>query len=110
MDLIRQVWVNLISNAVKYSSKKPETLIYIGAEQKPATVVYYVKDNGAGFDMNYATNLFAPFQRLHARSDFEGTGIGLATVQSIIHRHGGKIWVDAKPDEGACFYFELPIK
>ena len=109
-DLLRQVWVNLVSNAVKYTARKEETRIEIGAEEKNGSVVYYVKDNGTGFDMNYYDKLFAPFQRLHSRSDFEGTGIGLATVERIIAKHGGRVWAEAKPDEGACFYFQLPNK
>ena len=109
-DLIRQVWVNLISNAVKYTAKQEEALVEIGAEEKAGALIYYVKDNGVGFDMNYADKLFSPFQRLHARSEFEGTGIGLATVERIITKHNGKIWAEAAPDEGACFYFELPDK
>ena len=107
-DLIRQVWINLISNAVKYTAREKEALVEIGAEEKNGDVIYYIKDNGVGFDMNYADKLFSPFQRLHSRSDFEGTGIGLATVERIIARHNGKIWVEAAPDEGACFYFQLP--
>jgi light-regulated signal transduction histidine kinase (bacteriophytochrome) len=109
-DLIRQVWINLISNAVKYTARKEEALIEIGAKEKAGVVVYYIKDNGVGFDMNYADKLFSPFQRLHSRSEFEGTGIGLATAERIIAKHNGKIWVEAKPDEGACFYFELPTQ
>jgi light-regulated signal transduction histidine kinase (bacteriophytochrome) len=108
-DLISQVWTQLISNAVKYTARKEETLIEIGAETKPGSIIYYIKDNGVGFDMHYADKLFSPFQRLHNRSDFEGIGIGLAMAERIIARHNGKIWVEAEPDKGACFYFELPI-
>jgi len=107
VDLIRQVWIHLISNAIKFTVRKKETLIEIGAEEKAGTMVYYIKDNGVGFDMTYADKLFSPFQRLHPRSEFEGTGIGLATVERIIAKHNGRIWMEAKPDEGACFYFEL---
>ena len=109
-DLIRQVWTHLISNAVKYTARKKEAVIEIGAEEKTGTIVYHIKDNGVGFDMNYADKLFSPFQRLHSRSDFEGTGIGLAIVERIISKHNGKIWAEAKPEEGASFYFELPVK
>jgi len=109
-DLIRQVWENLISNAVKYTAREKEALVEIGAEEKAGALTYYVKDNGAGFDMHYADKLFTPFQRLHSRSDFEGTGIGLATAERIITKHNGKIWAEAAPDEGACFYFQLPDK
>ncbi|MBS1567096.1 MAG: GAF domain-containing protein [Bacteroidetes bacterium] len=108
-DLIRQVWVNLLSNAVKYSGRREEAIVEVGAETKENAVVYYVRDNGVGFDMNYADKLFSPFQRLHSRGEFEGTGIGLATVERILAKHGGKIWAEAAPDKGACFYFELPI-
>jgi len=110
IELIGQVWVQLISNAVKYTARKEETHIEIGAEEKPGGIVYYIKDNGVGFDMHYADKLFSPFQRLHNRSEFEGTGIGLATAERIIARHNGRIWAQAEPDKGACFYFELPDK
>lgn len=104
---IRQVWVNLISNALKYSSKKENSVIEIGSYTKGNEVIYYVKDNGAGFDMKYYDKLFGVFQRLHADTDFEGTGVGLAIVQRIISKHGGRIWAEAKPNEGACFSFSL---
>jgi len=106
-DMIKSVWSNLIENAVKFSEKKDLTKISIGAEENENDIVYYVKDNGAGFDMNYAAKLFTVFQRLHSREDYEGTGIGLATVQRIITRHGGKIWAESKAGEGATFYFSL---
>lgn len=106
--LIRQVWINLISNAVKYTKKQPEAIIEIGAAKNGKDSTYYVKDNGVGFDMRYYNKLFGVFQRLHSVKDFEGSGIGLATVQKIVNRHGGKIWADAKPGEGASFYFSLP--
>lgn len=105
--LMRQVWSNLIGNAVKYSSKKEQPVVEIGEEQRDGQTVYFVKDNGAGFDMKYANNLFKVFKRLHSSSEFEGTGIGLATVERIINKHGGKIWVDALPGQGATFYFTL---
>lgn len=106
--LIRQVWANLLSNAVKYTRKKEKTVIRINAEKNETDIIYMVEDNGDGFDMNYYDKLFGVFQRLHAASQFEGTGIGLATVQRIVHRHGGKIWAKAQPGEGAIFYFSLP--
>ncbi len=107
--LIRIVLDNLLSNAWKFTSRRERAHIELdiiqGAE---GDTVFRVKDNGAGFDPRYATKLFAPFQRCHAQSDFPGTGIGLATVQRIVHRHGGKIWVEAQLDRGASFYFTLP--
>jgi PAS domain S-box-containing protein len=106
--LIRQVWENLISNAIKYSSKKEKPEIEIGANCTETSVTYYIKDNGAGFDMKYADKLFGVFQRLHKPTEFEGTGVGLAIVHRIITRHGGRVWADAKRNEGATFYFSLP--
>jgi signal transduction histidine kinase len=100
---------NLLSNAWKFTSKREHAHIELdtvhGAE---GDAVFRVKDNGAGFDPRYATKLFGPFQRCHTQSDFPGTGIGLATVQRIVHRHGGKIWVEAQLDRGASFFFTLP--
>jgi two-component system, sensor histidine kinase and response regulator len=106
--LIKQVWVNLISNSLKYSSKKEEPLIEIGSHPQAAETVYYIKDNGAGFDMQYADKLFGVFQRLHKATEFEGTGVGLAIVQRIVLKHGGRVWGEGKPQEGATFYFSLP--
>jgi PAS domain S-box-containing protein len=106
--LLQQVWVNLISNAVKYSSKKPNPEIEIGANDSGDEITYYVKDNGSGFDMKYADKLFGVFQRLHSPSEFEGTGVGLAIVQRIITKHGGRVWAEAKRNEGATFYFTIP--
>ena len=105
--LIRQVWVNLISNAVKYSNHKPKIIIEIGSKLIDNRVVYYVKDNGAGFDMQYYDKLFGVFQRLHSQEEFEGTGIGLAIVKKIINRHNGSVWAESKVNEGACFFFSL---
>ena len=107
-SLIKQVWINLISNAIKYSKYKPITNIEIGAYEKDNLVVYFVKDEGAGFDMQYYDKLFGVFQRLHSQEEFEGTGIGLAIVQKIVHRHGGTVWAESTLNEGTCFYFSLP--
>ena len=107
-SLIKQVWINLISNAIKYSKYKPKTNIEIGAYQKDNLVVYYIKDKGAGFDMQYYDKLFGVFQRLHSQEEFEGTGIGLAIIQKIVHRHNGTVWAESKLNEGTCFYFSLP--
>lgn len=98
---------NLIGNAWKYTGKTQHPVIEFGARQQEDETVYCVKDNGAGFDMQYADTLFAPFQRLHRDDEFEGTGIGLATAQRIVHSHHGRIWVEARPDEGASFFFTL---
>jgi len=107
-SLIKQVWINLISNAIKYSKYKAKTYIEIGAFEKENQVIYYVKDNGAGFDMQYYDKLFGVFQRLHSQDEFEGTGIGLAIVQKIVSRHNGTVWAESTLNEGACFYFSLP--
>ncbi len=106
--LLKQVWVNLISNAFKYSSKKDEPIVEIGMTEINNESVYFVKDNGAGFNMEACNEkLFGIFQRMHTADDFEGTGVGLSTVQRIVNRHGGKIWAEAKVNEGATFYFTM---
>jgi PAS domain S-box-containing protein len=107
-SLLRQVWINLVSNAIKYSSKKPEPVVEIGSQAAEAETVYLVRDNGAGFNMQYAEKLFGVFQRLHNPNEFQGTGIGLAIVQRIIAKHGGRVWAEGKVDQGATFYFTLP--
>lgn len=106
--LIRQVWTNYISNAIKYSSNKPISKIHIGSQENEHNVIYFVKDNGAGFDMKYSDKLFGVFQRLHSPDEFEGTGVGLSIVKTIAKKHGGNVWADATPNEGATFYFSLP--
>jgi len=106
-NLIKQVWMNLIGNAIKYSSKKAEPEIKIGFIPGENGPVYYVEDNGAGFDMKYSDKLFGVFQRLHRNDEFEGTGVGLALVKRIIEKHQGEIWAEAEPDKGAVFYFKL---
>lgn len=105
--LLRIFLDNLLGNAWKFSGKKPHAKIEFGVQQSNAKKTYFVRDNGAGFDMAYADKLFDPFQRQHNKQEFKGTGIGLATAQRIIHRHGGKIWAEAAPDKGATFYFTL---
>ena len=107
-SLMSQVWVNLISNAIKYSAKKDAPLVEIGSYELDNDTVYYVKDNGAGFDMNYAERLFQVFQRLHGSDEFEGTGIGLAIVNRIVSKHGGRVWAEAAVNKGATFYFSIP--
>ena len=107
-SMFRQVWVNLISNAIKYTSKIQHPKIEIGWETVNSGTIYFIKDNGAGFDMDYSNKLFGVFQRLHTSREFEGNGVGLAIAQRIIIRHGGSIWANAKINEGASFFFTLP--
>jgi light-regulated signal transduction histidine kinase (bacteriophytochrome) len=109
-SLIRQVWINLLSNALKYTSPIEHTRIYIGSRRgdHPGQVTYFIQDNGVGFDMQFAGKLFGVFQRLHPSEDFEGTGVGLAIVQRVIDRHDGRVWADAEVDHGATFFFTLP--
>jgi light-regulated signal transduction histidine kinase (bacteriophytochrome) len=106
--LMRQVFVNLLSNAIKFSRHRKLAVIEIGARSDVEYHTYYVRDNGVGFDPKYADKLFGVFQRLHRDDEFEGTGVGLALVQRIIHRHGGDVWAESKLNEGATFYFTLP--
>jgi PAS domain S-box-containing protein len=106
--MMRQVFINLISNAIKFSCNREPAIIKVGGSVEGNEAVYFVKDNGAGFDMQYAGKLFGVFQRLHAVTEFEGTGIGLAIVKRIVTRHGGRVWAEGKVNEGATFFFTLP--
>lgn len=108
--MMRQVWINLIGNALKYSRRKEIAIIEIGRKVEDHKTIFFVKDNGAGFDMTYTKKLFGVFQRLHKANEFEGTGVGLALVKRIIEKHNGKVWAEAKLDEGATFYFTLPTE
>jgi PAS domain S-box-containing protein len=108
-NLLMQVWSNLISNALKYSAKNATPQVEIGCSKDGNEVTYYIKDNGAGFDMRYIDKLFGVFQRLHKAEEFEGTGVGLALVQRIISRHGGRVWAEGKVNKGATFFFSLPV-
>ena len=107
--LLRQVFANLLSNAVKFTRGRSPAVIEIGARESQGVAMIYVRDNGAGFDGRYAAKLFGVFQRLHRADEFEGTGIGLATVQRIVQKHGGRIWAEGEPGRGASFYFTLPL-
>ena len=105
--LLGVVFTNLLSNAVKYTRPRAPAVIEVGETTRDGERAFFVKDNGVGFEMKYADRLFGVFQRLHRKEEFEGTGVGLATVQRIIHKHGGRIWAEATPDRGASFYFTL---
>jgi light-regulated signal transduction histidine kinase (bacteriophytochrome) len=107
-SLLKQVIVNLLSNAFKFTRGRNPGVIEIGGTNSDNERSYFVRDNGVGFDMAYADKLFGVFERLHRAEDFEGTGVGLSLVQRIIHRHGGRVWAEAKPNEGATFYFTVP--
>ena len=106
--LLKQVFMNLLSNAFKFTRDQEQTLIELGCREQMGEPVYFVRDNGVGFDMQYASKLFGVFQRLHPSSEFEGMGIGLSVVHRIIQRHGGRIWAEAEVDKGAVFFFTLP--
>ncbi len=107
--LLKQVFVNLLSNAFKFTRKTRDAVVEVGCRQSGEGAVYFVRDNGVGFDMAHADRLFGVFQRLHGADDFEGTGIGLSLVQRIVQRHSGRIWAEAAPDKGATFLFTLPV-
>jgi PAS domain S-box-containing protein len=107
-SLIKMVWFNLLSNAIKFTKAKETTVIKIGYHDDEKEFVFFVQDNGAGFDMRYAHKLFGVFQRLHSQHEFDGTGIGLANVRRIIQKHGGRTWAESQPDQGATFYFTIP--
>jgi light-regulated signal transduction histidine kinase (bacteriophytochrome) len=105
--LLKQVWMNLLTNAFKYTRTRDPAVIEVGSQRENTETIYFVKDNGVGFDMHFAYKLFAVFQRLHRAEEYEGTGVGLAIAQRIVDRHGGRIWADAAVNQGAAFYFTL---
>jgi light-regulated signal transduction histidine kinase (bacteriophytochrome) len=106
-SLVRHVLVNLLSNAIKFTKEKKPAIIEAGSYDKDGDVIHYVKDNGVGFDMQYHHKLFGVFERLHLEEEYEGTGVGLAIVQRIIQRHGGRVWAESTVNGGAAFYFTL---
>jgi len=108
ITMIKQVWINLLSNAIKYSARKERASIEIGAQKNENETIYYIRDNGIGFDMQFAGKLFGVFQRLHSTREYDGNGVGLAIVQRIVQKHGGRVWANGSIDEGAVFYITLP--
>ncbi|MFQ5953284.1 MAG: ATP-binding protein, partial [Candidatus Omnitrophota bacterium] len=109
-DRIMQVVINILSNAIKFTRPKKEAVIEVGSKTEKEKIIYYVKDNGVGFDAKYKDKLFNVFQRLHRAEEFEGTGIGLANIKRIIAKHGGEVWAESELGKGATFYFSLPKK
>ncbi len=109
-SMINQVLLNLLSNAIKFTGKRETAEIEAGGLRKNGENIYYVKDNGIGFDMQFRDKLFGLFQRIHASQDYDGSGVGLVIVKKIVEKHGGRVWAEGKPDEGATFYFSLPVK
>ena len=107
--MVRRIWLNLLDNAVKFTTSKDAATIEVGARVGWDYTIYFVKDDGAGFDMQYVAKLFGVFQRLHDVTQFPGTGMGLAIVNRIVARHGGRVWAEGKPGEGATFHFSLPV-
>jgi light-regulated signal transduction histidine kinase (bacteriophytochrome) len=105
--LMQIVLENLLGNAWKFTSKRDDGRIEFGSARRDSEICYFIRDNGAGFNMQYADKLFTPFQRLHSEGEFQGTGVGLATVKRIVSRHGGRVWAEAEVDKGATFYFTL---
>ena len=108
-NLIRQVMTNLIANAIKFTRTRDKAILEIGGGENERENIYFIKDNGVGFNPEFADKLFGVFQRLHTKEQFEGTGVGLAIVHRIVLRHGGRVWAESEPDKGAIFYFSLPI-
>ena len=106
--LLKQVFANLLSNAFKFTRKRDRAVVEVGCRDEEGRKVYFVRDNGAGFDMRYAGHLFGVFQRMHTREEFEGTGVGLSLAHRIIQRHGGRMWAEAEVNKGATFHFSLP--
>jgi light-regulated signal transduction histidine kinase (bacteriophytochrome) len=105
---LTQAITNLLSNAIKFTARRETARVEFGSQQIGQEAAYYIRDNGEGFDMAYASKLFGVFQRLHHQEEFQGTGVGLAIVQRIIQRHGGRIWAEGSPEQGATFYFTVP--
>ena len=108
--MVHQVWMNLISNALKFSSKRERPIIEVGWQEGTKETTYFVRDNGAGFNKQYVHRLFGVFECLHSTREFEGTGVGLAIVRRIVQRHGGRTWAEGETDKGATFYFTIPKK